>query len=154
MSKKIRLPITGLFLLALVMSQVTLTAEDKKGVKFNDVHKQTEEFIGYYHSIQLTAEQEKVKNDALSKIPAPCCSEFTQATCCCPCNLAKSVWGLSNYLIVKQHYDANQVRETALEWIHFINKDGFDGNSCKTGRCPVPFNESGCGGMNESHISY
>ena len=152
MKRRVRL---SLLLLALMLTfQFASPEEKKKGIKFTDVQKQTEEFIGYYHSIKLTPEQEKIKNEALSKIPAPCCSEFTQATCCCPCNLAKSVWGLSNYLIVKENYDPGKLKEAALQWIHFINRDGFDGQSCGTGRCPTPFHEGGCGGMNESHISF
>src|SRR3972149_6646666 len=115
------------------LSPLAAAKEDsaKKPVRFEDVQVQTGEFIGYYNSIRLTADQEKIKNDALSKIPAPCCSEFSQATCCCPCNMAKSIWGLSHFLIAKHNYKADQVRETVLEWTKFINPDGFDGNVCK-----------------------
>ena len=38
--------------------------------------------------IELTPEQELIKKKALSKIPAPCCSDNSAYTCCCPCNMA------------------------------------------------------------------
>src|SRR5574341_1550479 len=151
MKRSLWFAIASTFILLL---SALITQAEKKGIEFTDVRTQTEEFIGYYHSIKLTPEQENIKKEALSKIPAPCCKEFTQATCCCPCNLAKSVWGLSNYLIAKEDYDAARLKEAALEWIHFINKDGYDGNSCNSGRCPSPFREGGCGGMSESHIAH
>ena len=123
--------------------------------KFTDVVAQTEEFIGYYHSIQLTPEQEQIKKDALSSFPAPCCQEFTMATCCCPCNFAKSVWGLSNYLIAKKNYKTEQVKQTALRWIDFGRKGTKPaGDACFTGRCSKPFHQDGCGGMKEDNVIY
>jgi hypothetical protein len=124
----------------------------ESGIKFYDAHLQAQEFIAYYNSIALTPEQEKIKSKALSAIPAPCCSNYSILTCCCPCNLAKSVWGLSNFLIAKLGFSANQVKEAVLEWIHFTNKDGYAGNACYMGRCNSSFKEDGCGGMNERRI--
>lgn len=126
---------------------------EKDDIVFYDARKQAAEFIGYYNSITLTAKQEQVKKEALSAIPAPCCGDYSIATCCCPCNLAKSVWGLSHFLIVEKGYGAEKVREVVNKWIGFINPDGYTGNSCYTGRCPKPFRENGCGGMDEKHIS-
>jgi hypothetical protein len=85
-----------------VVALVGLNAlQEEKGavaspIDFIDVKEQTKEFIAYSDSIQLTPEQELVKQEALSRIPAPCCSDNSAYTCCCPCNMAKSWWGLSN----------------------------------------------------------
>lgn len=121
-------------------------------IKFYDAHSQAKEFIGYHNSIALTPEQEQIKSEALSTIPAPCCSDNSISTCCCPCNLAKSVWGLSDFLIAKHNYSVNQVKEAVSEWIRFTNKDGYAGNACYKGRCSSPFSEDGCGGMDETRI--
>jgi len=121
---------------------------------FTDVRAQTKEFIGYYNSIELTPEQELVKRQALSRIPAPCCSDNTAYTCCCPCNMAKSWWGLTHHLIVDEGYGADEVQAAVEEWIDFINPKGFSGNSCYTGGCPRPFHRNGCGGMDENHIVF
>ncbi len=121
---------------------------------FTDAGVQAREFIGYYHSIQLTPQQELVKQRALSRIPAPCCSDNSAYTCCCPCNMAKTWWGLSHYLIAEKDYEAKEV-QTALEaWIAFIGPDGFSGNACYTGGCARPFRRNGCGGMSENRIVF
>ncbi len=122
--------------------------------KFTDVEKQTKEFIDYNKSIVLTRDQEKIKQEALTSIAAPCCDDFTMATCCCPCNLAKSVWGLSNYLIAKQNYDATRLAQAVKDWIQFTHKHGFAGDACNGGRCAQPFANDGCGGMNENNIVF
>ncbi|MCA1734412.1 MAG: hypothetical protein LC732_12535 [Acidobacteria bacterium] len=67
------------------------------------------EFIGYYRAIELTPKQEAVEKAALDTRPAVCCSDYTAYTCCCDCNLSKSLWGLANYLIAKRGMDADQV---------------------------------------------
>ena len=122
-------------------------------------------FIDYYETATLTAEQESIKEDALLPLKAPCCDDNPMSTCCCPCNLAKSVWGLSSYLIVEEKYDVEQVRESALQWLRFIQSDYYvgqelknkgvnpdkyglpHGDACYTGRCELPFVDDGCGGM-------
>ena len=58
----------------------------------------------------MTPEQEAIKKTALTKIPAPCCSDNTAYTCCCPCNMAKTWWGLANHLIANEGYGAEQVQ--------------------------------------------
>lgn len=122
-------------------------------VELTDAHAQAEEFIGYYESIELTDEQEAVKREALSAIPAPCCSDNSAYTCCCPCNMAKSNWGLAAWLITEHGYDATQVRESVQEWIGFINPDGFSGDVCYSpGGCARGFAENGCGGMRSSQL--
>ena len=38
--------------------------------------------VGTYSSLDLTPEELQVRNEALSSIPAPCCDDFSAATCC------------------------------------------------------------------------
>jgi hypothetical protein len=123
-------------------------------VKFTDVKSQSAQFIQYYKDIQLTEEQEAVKKEALSALPAPCCSDNTAYTCCCPCNMSLTVWGLSHYLIAEKGYGADALREKVKEWISFINPEGFSGDVCYTGGCNRSFKENGCGGMRPGHVTY
>jgi hypothetical protein len=139
-----------LFLFAALWSISAFAAKQK--IEFTDVKKQTEEFIGYYQTIQLTPEQETIKNEALKPLPAACCSKFSQATCCCICNLSKSIWGLSKYLIAKKNYDALAVRETVQKWVEFSHPSGYAGDSCPAQRCGMPFHKDGCGGMGKQVV--
>ncbi len=123
-------------------------------IKFTDVQAQTREFIGYNESIKLTPEQELIKREALSRIKAPCCSDNSAYTCCCPCNMAKSWWGLAHHLIVNEGAGADEVQAAVEAWIEFINPDGFSGNACYTGGCIRPFHRNGCGGMDENHLVF
>ena len=143
MTKTLRTLIPCLLLLALGLSAT------QPPMKFDDVRKQSAEFIGYWKSIQLTPEQEAVKKAALTALPAPCCKDNTAYTCCCPCNLSKATWGLSNYLIAKRGYDAEQVKAAVVDWTSFVNPAGFSGKGCYTGMCAKPWAQGGCGGMKE-----
>ena len=136
-----------LSLTALVAGGAVLAHAASDPVPFTDVQAQTAEFIAFEQSISLTPEQEAIKREALEALPAPCCSDNTAYTCCCPCNMSLSIWGLSNLLIAEHGYDAEQVREKVKSWITTINPDGFSGNVCYTGGCRRPFAENGCGGM-------
>jgi len=125
----------------------------------------TQAFIDYYETSSLTAEQERILEDALLALKAPCCDDNPMSTCCCDCNLATSVWGLSSYLVAEEDFGVGQVRESASQWLRFISSDyhvgqeladrGVDpdryglpkGDSCYTGRCELPFGQNGCGGM-------
>ncbi len=127
----------------------------------------TQRFIDYYNAVTLTPEQESTMRNALLPLKAPCCDDRSMATCCCPCNLAKSVWGLLSYLIVDKNYDVDQGRESALQWLRFIHSDyyviqelrnrGIDPgtyglsheNPCYVGECELPFVDGGCAGMGE-----
>jgi hypothetical protein len=131
-------------------------AEEAYGsvVTFTDVKSQTLEFHRYHRTIQLTPEQHDVMREALTDIPAPCCSDRSALTCCCECNMAKSWWGLSKHLIADRGLGAEQVRVAVNEWLEFINPEGFSGDVCYTGGCGRPFRENGCGGMNENHVSF
>lgn len=120
---------------------------------FGTVKEQTMKFIEYQRTIQLSADQEAIKREALEAIPAPCCSDNNAYTCCCPCNLSLSVWGMAAYLITEKNADAETVRSKAQEWFKFVNPKGFSGDVCYTGGCGRPFAKNGCGGMNPARLA-
>ncbi len=122
-------------------------------IRFTDAASQSAEFIGYSRSIELSATQRTARNRALASIPAPCCSKFSAATCCCPCNLAKSVWGIANLLITRDHASDAEVGRAARDWIAFVNPGGFTGDVCDSGGgCGRRFSHDGCGGMDERNL--
>lgn len=127
---------------------------DPSEFEFTDVREQTRQFMQYNKTIELTPEQEAIKRQALEALPAPCCGDRTAHTCCCPCNMAQSWWGLAKHLIAERGYGVEEVRETVSEWFRFINPDGFSGNACYSGGCARPFHENGCGGMNEKQVAF
>ncbi len=144
----------GLAILTVVVLAPGQRSAGASTIEFTDVREQTREFMGYNKSIQLTPEQEAVKKEALSAIPASCCSDNSAYTCCCPCNMAKTWWGLANYLIAERGAGVEEVRATVQEWMEFINPQGFSGDSCYTGGCVRPFHRNGCGGMNEAQVVF
>lgn len=119
---------------------------------FTTVKEQSLQFMDYERSIKLTAEQEQIKKTALEAIPAPCCSDNSAYTCCCPCNLSRTTWGLAAYLITEKGADAETVKAKAQEWIKFVNPAGFSGDVCYTGGCGRAFANNGCGGMNPNSL--
>jgi hypothetical protein len=124
-----------------------------RSVKFFDAPSQTAEFIGYSRSITLTPSQQKVREKALGAMAAPCCKEFPLATCCCPCNLAKSAWGLANFMIARKGAGAEGVKEAVGGWLAFVNPNGFSGDACNSaGGCARRFAHNGCGGMDERNL--
>jgi LPS sulfotransferase NodH len=123
-------------------------------VAFTDVKADTARFMAWEKEIQLTPNQEAVKRAALEALPAACCGDNSAYTCCCPCNLSRSVWGLSQYLVAKENYSATQVREKVASWIEYVNPDGFSGQACYKGGCPRPFSKDGCGGMNPNEVNF
>ena len=123
-------------------------AAGKGGPTFTGHRAETERFIAWERDIQLTAEQEKVRVAALTPLPAPCCKEFSAATCCCRCNMAKATWGLAKHMIVEGS-SAEQVRAAVAAYHLAINPDGFSGDVCATGGCGRAFAHNGCGGMGE-----
>ena len=121
-------------------------------IEFRDVEAQSRQFMRWYEQIRLTPAQEKVKRAALEPIPAPCCNDNSAYTCCCPCNISRTIWGLSQYLIAKQNASATQVGAKVREWIAFIGPDGYSGSACYSGGCARPFHADGCGGMKADHL--
>lgn len=119
---------------------------------FNDVAKQSREFIDYYHTIKLTPEQEAIKAEVLEAMPAACCSGSSAYTCCCPCNLSKTLWGLSNYVIAMKGANAAQLKDVVDAWIGFTNRNGYSGNACYSDGCERAFDHNGCGGMEEGRL--
>ena len=125
---------------------------ERQGMVFHNVESQTKAFISYYKDIALSPKEMKVREAALSSIPAPCCDSYSAATCCCVCNLARSIWGLSNYLIHEESYSAGELKSTVLEWLAFTNPNGYSGNACFNGGCQRPFARDVCGGMEEGRL--
>ncbi len=122
------------------------------GLRFTDAPVQAREFIGYNSTIQLTPQQEAIKREVLEAMPAACCSDSTAYTCCCTCNLSKSIWGLSNYVLTAHQASADQLREVVTAWKELTNPAGYSGSTCYSGGCNLPFHENGCGGMSESQL--
>ena len=122
-------------------------------IVFRDAKAQAEEFIGYYHSIRLTPEQEAIKKAALESMPAACCRDSSAYTCCCPCNLSKTLWGLSNLAISKHDATAKDVQQLTQSWLAYVNPtNGFTGDACYKGGCSKPAHRGGCAGMEESKL--
>jgi hypothetical protein len=129
------------------------SSRTSRSMKFFDAASQAAEFIGYSRSIALTPAQQKVREKALRAMAAPCCKEFPLATCCCPCNLAKSAWGLANYLIARKGARAAEVGDQVAGWLAFVNPNGFSGDVCNSaGGCGRRFAHNGCGGMDERNL--
>ena len=122
------------------------------GIEFRDVETQSRQFMGWYADVRLTPAQERVKKAALDGIPAPCCADNSAYTCCCECNISRTIWGLSQYMIARQGATAEQVTAKVQEWVKFIAPRGFGGSACYSGGCARPFNADGCGGMKADHL--
>ena len=124
-------------------------------IEFHDVEAQSRQFMRWHEEISLSASQEAVKKAALGNIPAPCCADNSAYTCCCPCNISRTIWGLSQYMIAKQGASESQVRSKVQEWIAFIGPkppEAFSGSGCYTGHCTRPFKHGGCGGMQADNL--
>jgi hypothetical protein len=137
---------------------IPATKKDPSGKKqaplFQAVRAQTKQFIAWADSILLTPEQKKIKEEVLSSIPATCCRQYSMLTCCCACNMAKTIWGLSNHMLVHEGADAKQLRTAVLEWTRAIGPKGFTGDACFKGGCARPFAQNGCGGMDSEKVVF
>ena len=136
-----------------VFSAVSLSAA-KDEIVFDDVKARTQQFMEWEKTIRLTPEQEAVKKAALTAMPAPCCDDNSAYTCCCSCNVSRTIWGLSNYMIAEQGADAKMVQAKVNEWITFVNPNGFSGRTCYTRGCGRAFKHDGCGGMRRSQVVF
>ena len=132
---------------------VTISCGDGE-IVFSDVQSQTGQFMDWERTIRLTPEQEAIKKQALGAMPAPCCSDNSAYTCCCPCNLSRTIWGLANYLIAEQGAGVKKVQAKTTEWVAFVNPEGFSGDVCYRGGCPRPFKNNGCGGMKANQVNF
>ena len=128
------------------------TTKPRAASAFTGDRAETERLIAYDQSIQLTAAQEKVRLDALTPLAAPCCKEFSAATCCCRCNMMRARDGLAKHLIADLGADATKVRADVTAWHQAINPDGFEGDSCSTGKCGRAFKADDCGGMVDGQL--
>lgn len=153
MHKKISFSIR-LLILSLATAGLLHGSTPSPGDRDQAVREQTRKYISYYESIELTNDQQVVMHMALSRLPAACCKNYSAATCCCECNLSRTVWGLSKHLIANLGQSAQQVRTAVIEWIKTVNPDGFSGRSCFTGGCGRPFAADGCGGMSATDIRF
>ncbi len=142
----------GLF--AVIVLSVAGLSATKDAIVFDDVEAQTRQFMDWERRIRLTPEQEAVKKDALTRMPAPCCDDNSAYTCCCSCNVSRTIWGLSNYLIAKQGADVNIVEKRVNEWITFVNPNGYSGKTCYTRGCSRAFKHDGCGGMRRGNVVF
>lgn len=112
------------------------------------------QLVLYNREIELSPAQEAVQREALEALPAPCCSSYSAATCCCECNLARATWGLAKHLIKNEGLGAAEVRTAVAGWYRTINPDGFNGKACFSGGCGRPFRHDGCGGMKEGELVF
>ena len=140
--------------LAVFVSSWALAAT-RGAIEFTDVERQTREFLEYERTIQLTPAQEKVYRAALEALPAPCCSDNTALTCCCPCNSAHAWWGLTKHLVANLGYDTAATKAKVDEWFRFINPKGWSGDTCySAGGCAKPFHQNGCAGMSAGQLAF
>lgn len=131
------------------------TAADKAApLVFHDVEAQTREFVGYFFNIRLNPEQQALRDRALGELKAVCCDDFAMSSCCCVCNLSRSIWGLSNHLIVDQGYGEKRLQDAVKGWIAFVNPSEFSGQACHVDRCQLPFAKDGCGGMDPKSLVF
>ena len=126
-------------LVAIVAASNAEPSATTDAIEFTDAFAQTRLFHRYNRSIVLTREQDRVMREALLDLPAACCSDRPAYTCCCQCNMAKAWWGLAKHLIADRGLDGPQVREAVIEWLRFINPNGFSGDACYTAGCNRPF---------------
>lgn len=133
--------------------------------EFKGTQEEAQYFMDKNREIVLTPDQEAMFLAALDQkdsqgnptVPAPCCADKTAATCCCECNLARTIWGLSKSLIV-DGADATEVRMAVLAWTYALNPAGYAGlkrvedSTCYVGGCEKSIKSDGCGGMDEKHL--
>jgi hypothetical protein len=146
-------PILAIAILGLTAGYVLAETETSDLLDFSDRQARSVEFMRLYEEIALTPEQEAIKKEALEAIPAECCADNSAYTCCCPCNLSRTVWGLSAWLITERGADAETVRSEVQRWYGTVNENDFPGDTCYTGGCGKPFAEGGCGGMHPSRLA-
>ena len=136
------------------VSSLTVAVTKATGHKheFKGTREEAQEFMKANREISLTPAQEHVRLMALDEkdstgkpvVPAPCCADKTAATCCCECNLARTIWGLSKSLIVSGA-DATEVREAVQDWTRTLNPAGYAGDACYVGRCNNSLKSDACG---------
>jgi hypothetical protein len=153
--RKIALSTLLVVLPALTFLSSWAVAAAKEDYEFTDVRKQTVAFHQYEKTIKLTAAQQAIYREALEGLPAPCCSDNSALTCCCPCNSARAWWGLAKHLVADLGYDAKETRAKVAEWFRYINPAGWPGNTCYSQNgCAKPFRQGGCAGMGADQLVF
>ncbi len=137
-----------------VVLLLALAACGGNPLDFTDAERQTRQFIEWEQTIKLTAAQEAIKKEALTALPAPCCSNNSAYTCCCPCNMSRATWGLTNYMIVEENAGVKAIQAKVTEWAKFISPEGHSGDTCYTGGCNRAFDKNGCGGMKPEQLTF
>jgi hypothetical protein len=110
------------------------------------------EHMQYGKAHDLTDAQEALRVAGLDGLTAPCCKDFSAATCCCPCNLAKALWGMTKKMIIEDEATAEEINVAAAGWLENISAKEFTGDACFTGGCGRNMRNNGCGGMAESDV--
>jgi len=54
---------------------------EKPLLEFKDVKKETQRFIEYFYTINLSPSEQKILERALKPLPAPCCADNSALTC-------------------------------------------------------------------------
>lgn len=157
--KVVRIGATGVLVLGLALLWAGGAFADRANAgwasgEFEGTREEVESLIGYNTSIQLDAAQEAIMDKALEGLPAPCCSKYSAATCCCECNFARSTWGLAKYLITEHGAGVGEVRKAARAWIEVLYPSGYSGQACFQGRCNRAFSDDGCGGMSANRVIF
>jgi hypothetical protein len=153
--RKIVLAILLVVLPTLTFLSSWALAAAKEDFEFTDVRQQTAAFHQYERTIKLTPAQQAVYREALEGLPAPCCSDNTALTCCCPCNSARAWWGLAKHLVADLGYDAAETRAKVAEWFRYINPSGWPGNTCYSpDGCAKAFKHGGCAGMTADQLVF
>lgn len=135
-------------------SDVSETPAVASQQRFDGSAEEVENLIELNRSIHLTAAQVEIQEEALDSIPAPCCAEYSAATCCCDCNLARAIWGLSKRQIVERGAGAEETRSAVETWLATVYPAGFTGDACHTGGCGRSMKNDGCGGMSEDRLVF
>ncbi len=143
-----------LLVLAGLAGGFALAGEEEGALAFDGSREEVERLMAHYEAIELSAEQEALRVEALQPLSAPCCQEFSAATCCCECNLSRATWGLAKYLIATLGYGPEQVRETVQRFHAAVNPGGYPGDTCSTGGCALPMRAAGCGGMSAEQLAF
>jgi rhodanese-related sulfurtransferase len=129
------------------------------------------QFVDWFYDIELTEEERSVQDEALLALDAPCCSETSDDTCCCECDLVRGVLGLAGHLIREHGFDVDGVRQSADEWLRFVQGDYYVAaalkewgyapeafglgayESCSPEPCRLPETECGCPETAESLLA-
>ncbi len=152
--RRVRLMVLGIGLgLAVLAGSVAGCSQPAAAFEFTTPTEDAQRFLEWNREIVLTEAEDALMKEALTAMPAPCCSDRSAYTCCCPCNLAKSWWGLTKYLITEEAADVERIQSVVSEWFELVGPEKFSGDICYTGGCSRAWRNNGCGGMSEDTLA-